>query len=244
MKYFEGLKELKSLFLWVEHTKEKNNVMACTLDRHIQPGIELIYVTSGIFDMHINGRIERINEGEAALTFPFQPHGYERYEGSEYIRFDFDKSIASDFFRSKTNLIGKSAVFQPSEVTKLIIKSNVDAKSDSSLLNIQALLYSALFDFTSQIELIAIEKDNDVLVKTIQYINNHMDAPLQMRAVAKILGYSESYFSRAINKTAGMGFNTLLAAMRVENAKKLLRETDKTLLEIVIECGFGSESFA
>ena len=241
MKYFEGLKTLNSLFLCVEHTKEKNNVMACTLDKHIHPGVELIYVTSGIFDMHINGRTERINEGEAALMFPFQPHGYERYEGSEYIRFDFDKALASDFFRSKTNLIGKSSVFKPSEITKLIIKKNISGKSEYSLLNIKALLYSTLFDFTSQIELVAIEKDNDVLVKTISYINNHMETPLQMNTVAKMLGYSESYFSRAINKTAGMGFNTLLAAIRVENAKRLLRESEKTIFDIIIECGFGSE---
>ena len=68
-----------------------------------------------------------------------------------------------------------------------------------------------------------------------------MEKPLQMSAVAKTLGYSESYFSRAINKTAGFGFNTLLATMRIENAKKLLRETEKTILDIIIECGFGSE---
>ena len=101
MRYFEGLKEKKIPFSYVEHTKAKNNVMACTLETHIQPGIELIYVTDGIFDIHINGRCERINTGAAVLIFPFQPHGYQRYEGSEYIRFDFDQSLARDFFTSK-----------------------------------------------------------------------------------------------------------------------------------------------
>ena len=62
-----------------------------------------------------------------------------------------------------------------------------------------------------------------------------------MKNVAKALGYSESYFSRAINKTAGFGFNTLLAMIRIESAKKLLLETKKSIVEIVIECGFGSE---
>ena len=59
--------------------------------------------------------------------------------------------------------------------------------------------------------------------------------------VAKALGYSESHFSYTINKTTGFGFNTLLAMLRIESAKKLLRETEKTILEIVLECGFGSE---
>ena len=241
MRYFEGLKEKKVPFLYVEHTKAKNNVMACTLETHIQPGIELIYVTDGIFDIHINGGCERINTGEAVLIFPFQPHGYRRYEGSEYIRFDFDQSLSRDFFSSKANRIGKNPVFKPSNITKLMIKENFIGKQNHSRLSIQSLLYSVLFDFTTQTELVTIENDNNILISAINYINANMEKALQMRAVAKTLGYSESYFSRAINKTAGFGFNTLLATIRIENAKKMLRETEKTVLDIIIECGFGSE---
>ena len=73
------------------------------------------------------------------------------------------------------------------------------------------------------------------------YIRSNMEKDLEMDGVAKALGYSYSYFSRAINKIAGFGFNALLAMIRIEKAKRLLRETTKTILEIVIECGFGSE---
>ena len=64
---------------------------------------------------------------------------------------------------------------------------------------------------------------------------------LDMVSVAKELGYSKSHFSRAINKPTGLSFNALVAMIRVESAKKLIRDTGKTILEIVIECGFGSE---
>ena len=32
-----------------------------------------------------------------------------------------------------------------------------------------------------------------------------------------------------------------LKTIRIESAKKLLRETQKTMLEIIAECGFGSD---
>ena len=240
MRYFEGLRAKNSLFLCSLHTKEKCNVMACSLEMHIQPGIEMICVTNGIFDIHINGTTERIHTGEAAVIFPFQPHGYERYEGSEYVRFDFDQSLARDFFHTKNNKIGKSAVFKMSDVTKLIIDNVIKADSNSRT-GIQTLLYSSLNDFTNQIELVSINKDDNILIKAINYIKSNMEKPLQMKSVAKALGYSESYFSRAINKTAGFGFNTLLSMIRIEHAKALLRESEKTTFDIVIECGFGSE---
>ncbi len=241
MQYFEGLKENNTLFLCIEHTRALRNAMACTLETHIQPGIEMIYVTDGRFDLHINGRTETINTGEIGIVFPFQPHGYERYDGSDYIRFDFAPELASDFFSKNYDKIGESAVFKASEITALTIKKHFIDEKITSRLSAQNLLYSVLFDFASQIKMIPIKKDDNVLIKAITYIRSNVDKPIQMNAVAKALGYSESYFSRAINKTAGFGFNTLLAMMRIGVAKKLLRETKKTMLEIVIECGFGSE---
>lgn len=241
MIYFDGLRKNNALFAYKPHTKELKNVMACKLEIHIQPGIEVIYVLNGNFDLHINGKTETVHAGEIGIVFPFQPHGYERYNGFEYIRFDFDSELATDFFNLNHDKIGKSAVFKASEVTEFTIKKHFIETKSSSRLIAQNLFYSILSDFTNQIELVPIKKNDNVLIKAITYIKDNIESPLQMKDVAKALGYSESYFSRAINKTAGFGFNILLAMLRVENAKRLLRETKKTMLEIVLECGFGSE---
>ena len=241
MQYFENIREHNSLFSVVKHTKELKNDFACKLEIHIQPTIEMVYVSDGRFDLHINGCIETIHTGEIGIVFPFQPHGYERYSGSNYIRFDFESELAMDFFNLKHNVIGEKSVFIASEVTQYIIKKYFTESNNFSKFNIQSLLYSALADFIDQVKLVPLGKDDNVLIKAITYVRANMDKSLQMNAVAKALGYSESYFSRALNKTAGFGFNTLLAMIRIESAKKLLRETDKTILEIVLECGFGSE---
>lgn len=241
MIYFEGLRKKNALFAYIPHTKAFKNVMACRLEMHIQPGLEMIYVINGKFDLHINGKTETIHRGEIGIAFPFQPHGYERYEGDEYLRFDFDTELAADFFSMNSGKIGEKAVFKASEVTEFIIKKHFVQSNQHSRLSVQNLLYSALSDFSNQVNFIPIKKDDNVLIKAITYVRENIEKPLKMTDVAKALGYSESYFSRAINKTAGFGFSVLLAMIRTEKAKKLLRETKKNMLEIVIECGFGSE---
>ncbi|MBQ8290599.1 MAG: helix-turn-helix transcriptional regulator [Clostridia bacterium] len=241
MIYFDSIKKSNELFACRPHTRALKNDFACTLDMHIQPTIEMVYVIDGKFDSHINGKTETIHTGEIGIIFPFQPHGYQRYEGSDYLRFDFDTELAADFFSFNRDKVGEKAVFKASEVTEFTIKKNFIEGTGVSRLIAQNLIYSILSDFTSQVKLVPTKKDGNALIKAITYIKSNTERDIQMSTVAKALGYSESYFSRAINKTAGFGFNTLLAMIRVENAKKLLRETKKSMLEIVLECGFGSE---
>lgn len=242
MEYFEGLKIRGLSFLWVEHTRAKGNVEGGGgMKMHIQPGVEIIYVTDGKIDITTDGNTETAHTGEAAMIFPFQPHGYKKYEGSEFIRFDLDSSLAFDFFNTNRNCVGTRTVFKASKVTETIVKENFVNKAASSQFTVQSFLYSSLADFTRQVDMISKKESDNILVKTIDYIRSNKEKPLKMCTVAKALGYSESYFSYAINKTSGLGFNSLLAMIRTENAKTLLRESNKTILEIIFECGFGSE---
>ena len=242
MEYFEGLKIRGLLFLWREHTRAIGNVEGESgMQMHIQPGVEIIYVTDGKIDITTNGTTETAHTGEAALIFPFQPHGYKKYEGSEFIRFDFDSSLAFDFFNANYNSVGTRSIFKASHATGTIVKENFVNKSSASRFTVQSFLYSAIADFTEQVELVPKRDSESILVKTIDYIRNNKAEPLKMSTVAKALGYSESYFSYAINKSAGLGFNALLAMIRIDSAKILLCESNKTILEILLECGFGSE---
>ena len=242
MQFFEGLKNKNKLFIWREHTRKNRNVKdGASVEMHIQPGVEIIFVTDGKIDILVNGNTETAHTGEAALIFPFQPHGYKKYGGSEFIRFDIDSSLARDFFNVNCDTIGKKAVFKVSETTDFIIRNNFVSKTDVSQYTAQSFLYSAISDFSSQNQLVQRKKDDNILINAITYIRKNKEKDLKMSGVAKALGYSQSYFSYAINKNTGFGFNTLLAMIRIENAKILLRETDKTILEIILECGFGSE---
>ena len=104
--------------------------MACTIERHLQTAVELVCVLNGFFDYHVGNRTERIHAGEAGIIFPFQSHSYTRYEGHEYIRFDFETTLAKDFFASKKDRVSKRTVFKLSEVSDFILKKHfIEKKS-------------------------------------------------------------------------------------------------------------------
>ena len=226
MQLFEGLKVRDSLFCWREHTKANRNVMhGRGVGIHIQPSIEIIFVTDGKIDVELGGKTETAYTNEAVLIFPFQPHAYKKHGGSEFIRFDFDASLASDFFNCNGNSVGETAVFKTSECSQFLLKSIFVNKSTADKFSVQSFLYSILSDFTRQVKIVEKTEGDTILAQAIDYVKRNKQNELKMSSVAKALGYSASHFSYSINKTAGFGFNTLLAMIRVESAKQLLLET-------------------
>ena len=241
MQYFENIREHNSLFSVVKHTKELKNDFACKLEIHIQPTIEMVYVSDGRFDLHINGCIETIHTGEIGIVFPFQPHEYSREKGTEYFRFHFSTFLAKSFFKSTENNVGESAVFKPDMTDTAPFINKLKNNQRPPIYKVKGFLYSILSDFLSQITLSVKSADEDILNRAIFYMDKHKKEQILASEVAASIGYHEKYLSRCINKMLNVSFTTLLCTLRMDDAKSMLIETDKTMLEIAMDCGFGSE---
>jgi len=162
-------------------------------------------------------------------------------EGTEYVRFNFDTELVKDFFLPHADLVGERAVFSVSDSTEFQIRKRFLENKNLTRLSIQSILYSALSDFAAQTALTERCSDDDVLANAILYMRAHKTEPLKIDDVAKAINYSTSHLSYSINRASGFGFNTLLSILRLEDARSLLRDTSKSILEIALECGFGSE---
>ena len=85
---------------------------------------------------------------------------------------------------------------------------------------------------------------NTVLVgRALDYMEKHLDEPLERDTVARAAGLSPSHFSHLMREKTGRTFTDLLAQMRVDRAKALLTRTEKSLVQIAIECGFCDQSY-
>jgi transcriptional regulator GlxA family with amidase domain len=109
------------------------------------------------------------------------------------------------------------------------------------LYKVKGFLYNVIGDYTSSTKLIKRHGDTDVLGKVISYITKHNGERITAQSAAAALGYNEKYLSRAISSAAGFGFSTLLSTLRMDLASHLLKNTNRTIVDIAIECGFGSE---
>ena len=241
MNYINKLFDLEASFTAKEHNKKLDNVEECKMFFHIHPSAELLLVTKGELTVHVLGKpSEAIPEGSCALLFPFQSHAYDRPEGTEYFRFNFSTSLLQSFFASNLNNTGERSVF-PISVSEYEPFFNAVREGKLSYYKVKGFLYNIIADYTSSVTLTKKRVDDTLLAKIIAYIDEHKGERVTMKEVSTALGYNEKYISRVINESAGFGFSTLLSTLRMEAASYLLRNTNRTIVDIALECGFGSE---
>ena len=243
MNYYNTLEVegLATSFTAKEHSSKLNNVEECKMFFHIHPTAEILLVTKGELTVHILGKDdEKIPEGSAALLFPFQSHAYDRPEGTEYFRFSFSPSLLQAFFAPNQNNIGERSTF-PINLSEYEPFFDTVRAGSITYYKVKGFLYNIIGDYTRSVPLTKKHVDDNVLNKVIAYIDEHKSERVTMSDTAAALGYNEKYLSRVINDSAGFGFSTLLSTLRMEAASYLLKNTSRTIVDIAIECGFGSE---
>lgn len=82
-----------------------------------------------------------------------------------------------------------------------------------------------------------------LLVRAVAYMEEHLGDALDRDTVARAAGLSGSHFSHLIREKTGRTFTEWMVRYRVDHAKTLLRRTDKSLIHIALECGFGDQSY-
>ena len=241
MKYFDDLNKTSASFAAKEHRINLGNSDECKVYFHIHPSAELLLVLSGELILHFPGKeSERIPAGSCAMLLPFQSHAYDRPAGAEYFRFNFMPSLVRTFFTSNEKRVGKRAVFDINISEYLPFLESI-REGKISLYKVKGFLYNMLGDYERQIPFIKTDANENVLSRVISYINSNTTEKLTLSSIAQALGYNEKYLSRCINQSAGFSFSTLITILRMEAASNLLKNTNRTIVDIAMECGFGSE---
>lgn len=80
------------------------------------------------------------------------------------------------------------------------------------------------------------------LRRITHYIDESLDQNIRLVDLAELAKMSQSHFSRLFKQSTGLSPHQYLLQQRVERAKQLLKETNKSLLEIALVCSFDSHS--
>lgn len=80
------------------------------------------------------------------------------------------------------------------------------------------------------------------LLQVLDYINDHLDQNIRLVDLAALLDISQFHFSHLFKQTLGVSPYQYLLQQRVERAKQLLKQTDRSIMEIAFQCGFSSHS--
>ncbi len=209
--------------------------------QHIHQLAELVLMLEGELTVMVGSRSEKLKAGQLAFIFPLQMHGYYSNSNTKLVIYTFSPSVTPDFFEGTGGKVGERSVFDASPATLKLFEDRLINESDLSVYSIRSCLYSVFCDFASQISFTEGITEKGVLNKIISYMNANFKEPLSLTELAARVGYSSNYLSHCISKNFGFNYATLLACLRVEHAKSLLSQSEKSILEIALECGFGSE---
>ena len=112
--------------------------------------------------------------------------------------------------------------------------------SPSDILNLQ---YRMVLDYTERVERLHLGKHPSKLtVDVANYIQRHMSEPITTEKIAKELFLNRSYLSRKFKEKTGETLTDFILKEKTEEAKRLLRYSDKPLTAISSYLGFSSAS--
>jgi AraC family transcriptional regulator len=74
------------------------------------------------------------------------------------------------------------------------------------------------------------------------FVEANLERPLPVAALAERTGLSAFHFARAFKTSTGRTPRAFVEARRVERARALLRESERSLVQIAIDTGFGTQS--
>lgn len=80
------------------------------------------------------------------------------------------------------------------------------------------------------------------LRQVLDYIDAYLDKDIKLADLAQIIGMSQYHFSRLFKQSLGISPYQYLLHQRIERAKKLLKQTDRRITDIALDCGFNSHS--
>jgi AraC-like DNA-binding protein len=79
--------------------------------------------------------------------------------------------------------------------------------------------------------------------RTKAYVEEHFRQPLKISKLVKRSGVSEATLSRWFKKYAGIGLESFVQNLRLEEAKRLLKTGNLPVTRIAANCGYGSGSY-
>ena len=86
-------------------------------------------------------------------------------------------------------------------------------------------------------------KGNEIIKKAIRYISQNFSRSLTLDEVAEHVHLNSAYFSTLFKQSTGSSFKEYLNMVRIEESKRLLSNTDYSIIDISLATGFEDQSY-
>jgi len=234
---------------------------------HFHPEIELVLVTESRGTRFVGDHISEFGPGNLALLGPDLPHLYRNYpdyyDPESFLR---AKSIVVHF---KQDSFGKEFLNLPEakDILYLLERSSrgleVNGETNRIISNclfelISCTGFSRLLKLLEILQILSSSTDlspiagsptkgiNNVesgrMNKVLDYVYSHFCNEIRISEVAELVAMADNSFIRYFSQRTRQSFTSFVNEVRLNYATKLLIETQESVLNISLECGFNNLS--
>ncbi len=209
---------------------------------HMHEEIELVYVKRGAARAYADRQTHLLQAGDLFFSFPNQIHYYEMPERGEVLLLICSPKLLHGLgellctTRPATNVVH----LEESDPLYRLICDLERARGNRASTKTVGYLHLLLCDLLDRVELTRIDVKKSALATIISYCVLHYQEDINLDRVAQELHLSKYYISHLINRELKRTFNDYINDLRVTQACKLLKETNRRVADISEEVGFGT----
>ena len=210
-----------------------------SFETHFHNSYELICVLKGSIKVTVNSQSAILREKDFILIPPCMLHSISESRDAIFFIAIITADYIPDFFAAHKK--NETPIFSVDEISFDYLKKYLFEKKYHSDYQLKACFYIIL-SFAEQGKcLLASNSINyDFVFAVNSYIADHFTEPIRRAQLAEVTGYEEHYFSSLFQKNFGSNLCQYVNSQRISYALKLLSETDSTVSQIALECGFSS----
>lgn len=228
---------------------------------HWHNDLEIVYVFEGSIRMGINSETRILKAGDMAICSSGDIHYYDSKDSSSKIMMVIFNPSLIGFpggwplnVRLTSPFMEKRIAIREEEVRinnrlSLILQELMDEYNQKLEYHEQVIIgllheWSGLILRHVPMDKINPQKDKrritnmKIMQGVLEYLDVNYMHPITLADAARQANMSLFYFSRFFKSLSGMSYIAYLSNIRVNQAEQLLLTTDKSILDIALECGF------
>lgn len=267
MEYYEqrnALRGLKGLF---DGFEQRTLGMQSVVNAHIHEYFELLYCTSGKYELTIERQRMTLSCGDVVLIRPMQPHQTRTLYGGEnrYIVLQFIPECLLSFAQpidelqyifpfmhtSKQDVQfysgGQIADTQLGEWVRTILREYLQKAYGYEMAirtHIELVVLWFIRQWQPRSGVMPMNEEHLEIVKSVlQYVADNLGEAITVHELAAAFNMGSSTFSRFFNLNLGESLPSYIRRLRLTKAANELMQSDKTITEIASELGFSSTSY-
>jgi AraC-like DNA-binding protein len=229
--------------------------------------LEILYVLSGGLCIEVEGRLVTVHEGELFVMGGNLMHrvtGLGTRGAQAATIYFMPNFVCPPGLAGESGLYLEPFLYQDTQFPHVIAGSTgIPTRSFELIMRIQSELREAQpggrLMVRAYLQLILAElfrhyacsneisqrrrRDLDRVRAALEFLDQHHADRVTLDDAASLVPMSRTQFVRSFRQATGQSFIAYLQSLRVNHAKQLLATTEKTIAEVALEVGFGSQSY-